>query len=399
MTTGKDSLAVSIFNQLLGQYNGSVAAIQQGSVAIGKELFFTLALISVAVLGINRLLSRNVDVVETNIELVKLLIYLNVFYLFIDQFPNLLPQIVESFKQAAFYMGNLINQNTNLHNTTHFIIATNPGDVLNLGVNITTTVLDITRKQTNFLNFGLSLIGVAAAAVILFCFGCIAIKLVIIEISSRIILSAGIFLLAFSGTQWTRDYATRYIGSFFGVGIQMLFTYLLIGIGSGLANNWVNTLVNVSGDKLIEAYIAVIMATFVYYKISLTLPEQAAGYLSGGLSINTGIGAGLAAAAAVTGAGIYGAWKGIAGTRAKMEGAKRAWSAASQAAPKNSPSSNPIAKAIDNFGSTIKTLGDADNKIQQERWDSHIDSTYSGKLAQKIKSEQAAKQQTGIKST
>jgi hypothetical protein len=53
-----DSVAVSIFNQLLGQYNGSISAIQSGSIEIAKELFNAIALLSVAVLGINRLLNK-----------------------------------------------------------------------------------------------------------------------------------------------------------------------------------------------------------------------------------------------------------------------------------------------------------------------------------------------------
>ena len=104
------TLAVSLFNNLLSQYNGSIIGIEQGSIAIGKELFWYIALISVAVLGINRLLSKNVDMVESNIELIKLLIYFNVFYLFIDNFPQLLGVIVGSFKQAAFYMGAKLGQ-------------------------------------------------------------------------------------------------------------------------------------------------------------------------------------------------------------------------------------------------------------------------------------------------
>ena len=360
-----DSAAVSLFNNLIGQYNGSIAGIQQGSIAIGKELFFVIALISVAVLGINRLLSKNVDAVDTNIELVKLLIYFNVFYLFIDQFPNTLQLIVSSFKQAAFYMGGLIGQNTGSGANSSFIVATNPGDILNQGVGLTTTILNLTLKKFTLANFGISLLAIPVALVVLYCFICIAIKVVIIEISSKIILSAGIFLLAFSGSQWTRDYATRYIGAFFGIGIQMLFTYLLVGIGGGIANNWINALSNIPSGQLIETYVAVLAGSYVYYKISLTLPEQAAGYLSRGLTINAGHGPGLVATTAMTGAGIYGAWKASGAMQARLEGASKAFTAAHQGAKNEHAGTKGIAKHIDTLGSAIKTLCDADDKIQK----------------------------------
>ena len=43
--------------------------------------------------------------VESNIELIRWLIYLNVFYLFISQYDQFLPLIINSFQQAGTYMG------------------------------------------------------------------------------------------------------------------------------------------------------------------------------------------------------------------------------------------------------------------------------------------------------
>ena len=43
--------------------------------------------------------------VESNIELIRWLIYLNVFYLFITQYDQFLPLIINSFQQAGAYLG------------------------------------------------------------------------------------------------------------------------------------------------------------------------------------------------------------------------------------------------------------------------------------------------------
>ena len=374
------TLAVSLFNNLLGQYNGSIIGIQQGSIAIGKELFWYIALISVAVLGINRLLSKNVDMVESNIELVKLLIYFNVFYLFIDQFPQLLGVIVSSFKQAAFYMGGKIGTATGSSANSAFMVATNPGQILDQGVGIATTILSLTLKKFTWTNLGMALLAVPCGLVVLYCFACIAIKIVIIEISSKIILSAGIFLLAFSGSSWTRDYATRYIGAFFGIGIQMMFTYLLVGIGGGLINTWQNQLSNIPAGQQIETYVAVIMAAFVYYKLCLTLPEQAAAYLSGSLTLNTDKGLSAGGAAALAGLAAFGTVKGLAGMAAGAQGAQKAWKA-TQDVRKSQISKSAVGGKVD---SPIKTLSGAAFKMVQERWDGKVDKTSGSKLAQKI---------------
>ena len=82
------------------------------------------------------------------------------------------------------------------------------------------------------------MVTVLAAAVVMYCFAVIAIELILIQIGSKIILAGGIFLLAFSGLQWTKEYAERYVHTFFHIGIKMIFIYILVGIGAGLARDW-----------------------------------------------------------------------------------------------------------------------------------------------------------------
>ena len=376
-----DTLAVSAFNTLLGQYNNSVTGIQLGSINLAKDLFFPIATVSVAVLGINRLISKNVDATETYIEFIRLIIYLNVFYLFVSNFPQFLQLIVNSFKQAAFYMGNMIGtvQAVGSTSTTtfKFVQATNPGTIFDEGVTIASTILNSVFHQFSFANFGMSLLALATSGVVLYCFGCVAIKVVIIEISSKIILSAGIFLLAFAGSPWTRDYATRYIGSFFSIGIQMLFTYLLVGIGGSLTSQWADLLNNIPKGQVIETYIAVIMAAFVYYKLCTTLPEQATSYLAGGLAINPGHSPSIGKAAAIGVAGLVFGGKALLGLGAQAHGATKTWGAVNQAS-KNSGESR------------IRTLNDSAMGMFKDgvndmktKWDGKVNDTFAGKFAQK----------------
>ncbi|MDE2026999.1 MAG: type IV secretion system protein [Candidatus Omnitrophica bacterium] len=394
MNSSSDPVAVSIFNQLIGDYNGSVAAITTGSIVIAKEIFFALVTISVAMIGINRLLNKTVDATESYLELIRLLIYLYIFYILIDQFPNFLPNIIESFKNAAIYMGNQINHANNVNNVTNYTTPSNPGAIINQGITIATTLLDLTKQHTNFINFGMSLIGIAAAGVILYCFGSMAVKIVIVEISSKILLSGAIFMLAFSATKWTRDYSTRYIGAYFSIGIQLLFTYLLVGIGMALASTWVQILNNVKTDtQLIEAFISLIMATFVYYKICLTLPEQATSYLAGGMAINPGSGPGIMATTAAVGAGIWGVRQWQKNTEVKMEGMTKAYRTAAQTVDSNKSFGKGVAGRIDRFGEILKTLGSADDQIQKQRRDAKVDKTYPGQVAQKVEAMEKEKQQ------
>lgn len=381
-----DSTAVTIFNQLMGQYNGGITLIEQGSIDIAKELFNVLATISVAVLGINRLLNRNVDAVETNIELIKLLIYFNVFYLFISQYDQLLPLIVTSFKAAGIYMGSKVSQ---------YAVVSNPGDVINTGVTICSQLLSSIKNQNLFMNFAMSLVGVGAAAVVLFCFGRIAIELVLIEIGSRIILAAGIFLLAFSASQWTREYATRYINTFFIVGIKMCFIYLLVGLGGGLTKTWSTQLQNVSSGNTLELFIAIIMASFVYYSLCISVPDMAATYLTGNVSMNTGRGMGIGTAAVMAGAGLFAVGKTVMKGAEGIVGFTRSVNAANNSAINQTKKDGSDSNAFKTSFLAVKTLGSAsaktvvdDLKGQLENWDSKVNTTFGGRVAQKIKNQE-----------
>ena len=380
-----DSVAVSIFNQLLGQYNGSISAIQAGSIDIAKELFNAIALVSVAVLGINRLLSKNVDMVESNIELIRLLIYINVFYLLVTQYDQFLPFIINSFKQAGIYMGSKVSG---------YVLSTNPGDIINIGVSIASKILNVAKNQTSLANLGLSLIAVLASGVVLYCFGTIAIELILIDIGSRIILAACIFLLAFAGSTWTREYAEHYVHVFFHIGVKMLFIYILVGIGAGLSKNWSQDLDHVPIGQVMEYYVAVIMASFVYYKMCQKLPDQAVVYLTGRMSMNYDIASSLHSAMTKTHEGFTAIRKnlmavsdGIQGVAADIQGNARARAAASQSAIASFQAAGKTPSLQDIQKEAIKTLGAAKKEMQQEARDKIIDSTEGGKLAKKIADE------------
>ena len=370
-----NATVMTIFNQLTGQYTGSISAIQSGSITLGKELFNSIALLSVGLLGIKHLLRKNVDMVESNIELIRWLIYLNVFYLFITRYDQFLPLIINSFQQAGTYLGSQASSS--------YMVPT-PAGIINNGFEVALKILGIGLKQTLFLNFGITLISVAAVVVILYCFGKIAIELLLIQIGSQIILAGGIFLLAFSGLQWTRDYAERYVHTFFHMGIKMLFMYVLIGIGAGLTNNWAQTLDNIPFNLIFQYDFAVVMATFVFYILSQKLPEQAAVYFTGRFPMSFDTVPSLPdvvkGSFALSKKGVDLGTSMVAGIQgnAKASNAARQAASASLEAQGKTPSPQDIQKEA------IRTLGEAKKEMKQAAWDKIVDDTEDGKLAKSI---------------
>jgi P-type conjugative transfer protein TrbL len=367
-----NSTVMTIFNQLIGQYSSSIAGLQSGSIILAKELFNAIALLSVGILGINHLLRKNVDMVDSNIELIRWLIYLNVFYLFITQYDQFLPLIIKSFQQAGAYLGGQAGGS--------YVVPT-PASIINNGFAIAWKIFIIGLKQTLFVNLGITMVSVVVIVVILYCFGMIAIELLLLQIGSQIILAGGVFLLAFSGLAWTRDYAERYVHTFFQVGIKMLFMYVLVSIGSGLTNNWAQTLNNIPNNEIFQYQFAVVMATFVYYVLCQKLPEQATVYFTGRFPMGFNVVPSLPDV--VKGAFHFGKQASELHTKseANVQGYTKAYDAAKQSVVSNFQAQGKTASPQEIQQQTIKTLGEARQSIKQVEWNKVVDDTEGGKIA------------------
>jgi type IV secretion system protein TrbL len=268
-------MSADIINKIISGYTCSTTNIQAGSIAIGSGLFNTFAVISIAWLGLNHLLHKGVDMVDANIELIKWLIYLNFFYLFIVHYQDIYNGVFSAVQEIGNSLGAKASGSP---------VDINPGSIINLGFQICKELLTRLITFNLFRSFAIAIVTVLAALVVMYCFVVIAVDLIIIQIGSKIILAGGIFLLAFAALPWTKEYAERYVHTFFHLGIKMIFMYILVGIGAGLARDWAQLLDTAPMNQLIESEIAVMVCAFIYYKLCAKLPDHAVSYLTGRVS-------------------------------------------------------------------------------------------------------------------
>jgi type IV secretion system protein TrbL len=360
-------MTVDIINQLINQYTGSITNLQTGSIALGRELFNAIALISVAMLGLNHLLRKNVDMVDADIELIRWLIYLDFFYAFITNFSGIYSFVYSSIQQIGNYLGT---------RAAGKAVDISPSNIFNIGIALSLKILGSNITLNLFRNLLYPLVSVITAAVILFCFASIGLELILVQIGSQIILAGGIFLLAFSGFQWTRDYAERYVHTFFHVGIKIIFIYILVGLGVELAQGWSQVVINAPWQKVIDYDIAVCLSTYIYYKLCVKLPDQAVSWLTGRLAM------GFDAAAEVkavvrTMVKIPAA---AAGAVAGIQGMSKAVSVANQVAKTTLESQGKKTNLENTEAEVIRTLGAA-GKVE---WEKKVDETKGGKLAKNI---------------
>jgi len=363
-----------ILTQVINQYTGSISNIQSASAGIGLGLFNTIAAIAIAVLALNHLLRKNVDMVDSNFELIKLLIYLDFFYYFIVNY-NL---IYSLFFGAVNEIAGLLGAKAVGVSTVTDIKAQN---IFHIGFLIAKNIWATSVTFNLWRDFQMILISVPIGLFVLYCFAVIGLELILVQIGSQIILAGGIFLLAFSGLTWTREYAERYVHTFFHIGIKMIFIYILIGLGLGLAKTWTQSVPDPTDiGKIINYEIELALSAYIYYKLCLKVPDQAVSWLTGRMSMGFDTAADVKSAvtaipkiAAATARGVV-----------AMAGNAKAYDAAKQVAKARFQAQGKIAGTQDIINETMKTLGAANRDVKQAAWDKKVGDTQGGKVAKDI---------------
>ena len=182
-----------------------------------------------------------------------------------------------------------------------------------------------------------------------------------------------------------RDYAERYVHTFFHIGIKMIFIYILIGLGLGLAKTWPQNVPNTTSGlgAIIDYDIGVALSAYIYYKLCLKLPDQAVSWLTGRLSM------GFDAAASVNtvvkeAVKVVKVTKGVLEGTPEREGMRKAVGAADQLAKTTLVGQGKKANFLNTGWETIKTLGEARSEVKQEAWDRKVDDSEGGKMAKYI---------------
>ena len=378
--------AVTIFNNIIHQYDLAIQPMTLLSIGLARETFTKLAIITVAVALCNHLLRTQVDAADANVELFKTMLTLYFFFLLIQSYPEWLPLIGKTFKSVGIHLATEVGQ------TAGADFARNPGLIVSQGIAIGMKMLNLGFKICGWKNLGLTLVAVACSGVVIFCFIRIAIEVLLVDIGSRIILGVGVFMLGFAGSEWTKDYANKYISTMFNLGIKMLFIYVLVGIGCSITNNWISDMVKGGEGAFLDNLVAIVTATGVYYMICLKVPDMAASLLSGHTA--PGFGAGdanvrsIATGSKIAALGAVGAViGGIGGAKA----VSAAWKAASgkmdapSSAPGQGKGAGLGAKGMGTAAGAVKTLGSAMGARAKEKFTEAVRNTSGGRLAHIIK--------------
>lgn len=209
--------------------------------------------------------------------------------------PDLARSLIESFHEIG---SRLSGEQVNF----------SPSNVVELASNIVSSVW----KQASIGDPLQALMFFVTALIILICFALVAMEMTILIVSSYIIVSGGIVMMGFLGSEWTKEHAMNYFTAVLGVATKMFVQQLILILGYGFIHDFMTNMSQQSPDT---AYLALLIVAIVFCGLIREIPQIAASLASGrftmaggGMQAAIGAAAGVVAGAAVaaTGMGVAG---------------------------------------------------------------------------------------------
>jgi type IV secretion system protein TrbL len=131
-----------------------------------------------------------------------------------------------------------------------------------------------------------ALYAVLTAFAIMVCYILIAAQVVVTLVESYIVLSSGLFFLAFGAFRATVTLAENYLLYCVHVGIKLMILYLVVGVGGPLTATWADLLRNdqffsLETSPILRVLAGVAILTFIVWYI----PNKIASRITGGASL------------------------------------------------------------------------------------------------------------------
>lgn len=165
---------------------------------------------------------RNADFQEFVVELVRLVMFTGFFMALILNAQDWSSALIEGFMWSANRVsGSGIAPGYNL----------NPAGILERGFILSDQIVGAAGTLTYLAFAILALVGLAIYALI-------AAYTFVVFAEMYVVTAAGVLLLGFGGSQWTADYARRYLTYCVSIGAKLYVIFLVVGLGEQFIYNW-----------------------------------------------------------------------------------------------------------------------------------------------------------------
>ncbi len=324
------AMAQGVIDQVMNQYQTAAQSWISPLRNYAVTLFWALAFIQFS-WAMGSLALRGADLAEFLAELVSQILYIGIFFFFVQQSDTIANDIVTSFRQAA----------TGASGTA----GSNPTQILNDGINMGAKITALMSWNSP----GADLFYAIAAFIVVIIMAAIAAIAVMVNVEAYIVVAALTLLTGFGGSRWSKEYAMRSLTYAIAIGGKLFMLNLVVGIGGQIIKQQTTSFTG--GDY--NSVMLLIGTVVVLAAVAKQLPDMTASLLSGA-SLGTGgalIGVGRTAADAVIGAATDGAGALVA--------AGAAGALASQQVAASGGESGRVARLAALTGRTATNLGSA----------------------------------------
>jgi len=340
--TAHAAASVGTLDQMLQQFQSQSSSWGTALKQLALNSFYILAVIDIALTAVGWAF-RGGDLGDLLGSLVNEIMFIGIFLALLENSLSWSQDIVSSFRQGAAAAG---------------ATALTPSAVFAAGVSVAKQITNISALF-HPIDFAAFLI---AAIVIVICFAGVAATMIVTLVESYLVIQAGVLLMAFGGSRWTKDVAISAIKYAVAVGAKLMILQFIAALGTQFATQWASSFSASNSTPVL----VVIGCSIVLFAVAKTVPETFM-RLVGGASLASG--AGLMAAAGAVGAGVAGAALGLGGAGAAAGQAFRL--AGSQMAAKDqadkvatasggsAPEQSRVARAATLTGYAAKNLGGA----------------------------------------
>jgi type IV secretion system protein TrbL len=192
------------------------------------------------------------------------------FYALLLSGNTWIPAVISGFRQAG--------------STASRLPDLNPTGVFDQGLALANAILNAVEGLGLLEGLFPSLVAVFTALIVVVAFAIIAAQLLVALVESFIVIGAGILLIGFSGSRWTKFFTERYLSYVASVGVKLFVLYLIMGVGVSIAARWVPVIERGGFSPIPFFY--VMGGSLVFLFLTWHIPSVAGSMMAGAVSLS-----------------------------------------------------------------------------------------------------------------
>jgi type IV secretion system protein TrbL len=262
-------MSSTILNDIVRDYESIAAAWFTALFPIAQGVFWVLVAIELVWSAIWWTIDRE-DGLTVVTALLRKVVAVGFFYALLLSGNTWIPAVVSGFRQAG--------------STASGLPDLNPTGVFDQGLALANAILNAVEGLGLLEGLFPSLVAIFTALIVVVAFAIIAAQLLVALVESFIVIGAGILLIGFSGSRWTKFFTERYLSYVASVGVKLFVLYLIMGVGVSIAARWVPVIERGAFSPIPFFY--VMGGSLVFLFLTWHIPSVAGSMMAGAVSLS-----------------------------------------------------------------------------------------------------------------